>query len=345
MPISEAVGSNTSLQITDRWDPPVATDVYFTEGYLRASVVAEGPEAVAHVFEHTSDGDSFVLPLILRPIPGRPGKYDATTPYGYGGPLAAPDVPVGTREAFVAWAAERGVVTTFVRLHPLFDQAAATACLGDVIDAGPTVAWPIGPDRDLLAGMRKKHRQYVRKAERGGLEVVVREAPEDLSTFTELYEHSMDRLEAVDYYYFPPEYWTALCAAEDVPLLLVDVLHEGELVTSLLCMVGPDFVHAHLLGSNATGRDLKAPYLSYYAAARWGQEHGRSVIHLGGGHSDSPDLLYWKTGFCPDVPTTQFQVMKIVNDPDTYRDITGTDSTAGFFPPWRQASAQGKATS
>lgn len=316
-------------------------DVYLSPGYAHASAIAEGPDARVDVFEHMCGGASLSLPLVIRPIPNVPDSFDATTPYGYGGPVSTLRSPTGTREAFDEWADARNVVATFLRLHPLMDQLGAAGCLGEPQDAGQTVAWPTGPDVDLLASMRKKHRQYVRKAERGGLRAIVQESPETLAAFANLYAISMDRLDALDYYYFPPEYWSRLVEAEDVPLLLVDITGEEGLEASLLCLVGPCFLHAHLLGSTATGRDLKAPYLAYYTAARWAQENDRSVFHLGGGHGDASDLLYWKTGFCPDAALRQFRIVKIVNDPGTYRALAGTDSTEGFFPPWRQPLVTG----
>ncbi len=45
---------------------------------------------------------------------------DVITPYGYGGPVG--EGLAGFYEAYREWCAERGVVSTFVRYHPLFEN-------------------------------------------------------------------------------------------------------------------------------------------------------------------------------------------------------------------------------
>lgn len=323
--------------------PYTAPDVYFTDGYLDASTVLEGLDGWAEPFESRQGEGTVRIPLIVRPLPDDNGC-DATGPYGYGGPWVDGVVdPDKLADDFRTWTAERGIIATFLRLHPLFDQERIVGGIGEPIAAGCTIAWPLTPGVDLLAGMKKKHRQYVRKSERDGLRLRVRENPGDLSSFTRLYERSMERLDASAFYSFEEEYWDRLLAADDVDLLLVEAVDGDSVETSLLCLVGPRFVHAHLLGSTDRGRLLKGNYLCYYGAAAWGQQHGREVFHLGGGFGgEASELFQWKHGFCPAEQTARFMVMKLVHDVDKYAARCGTAQTEGFFPPWRAPTPRGE---
>jgi serine/alanine adding enzyme len=63
-----------------------------------------------------------------------------------------------------------------------------------------------------------------------------------------------------------------------------------------------------------------------------------TVFHLGGGLGGSRSPLFdFKLRFDPGTRPLPFSVAKLVHDPVRYRELTGGDSTEGFFPPWRRA--------
>jgi hypothetical protein len=66
-------------------------------------------------------------------------------------------------------------------------------------------------------------------------------------------------------------------------------------------------------------------------------------FHLGGGlgGSSSGALLVFKHRFDPTGALLPFEVAKLVHDQERYRQLAGTYSTAGFFPPWRRRAASG----
>lgn len=326
------------IELTEvsNWDGLPVPDIYFSYEYhaVSASLEVEGTEPL--LVEMRNEGGVFRLPLLLRPINGR--LWDATSCYGYGGPWwEGGGATTGIREALDEWARNRGVVCTFLRLHPVLGNREVAANFFDVLDLNETVEWPLALDVDLLSGMKKKHRQYARKAERDGLTCEVVVNPTDFDEFLGLYMGSMDRLDAGDFYRFPADYWDGLAGSAGCETVLFNVRLGDETVASLLCLSSGQLLHAHLLGANDAGRDRKANYLAYVAAARWGRENGKAAFHLGGGYgSDGGDLLAWKRGFSPTSEPRQFSVAKVVHDPEAYRELAGSDSTDGYFPPWRQ---------
>jgi hypothetical protein len=63
-------------------------------------------------------------------------------------------------------------------------------------------------------------------------------------------------------------------------------------------------------------------------------------FHLGGGvggGTDSP-LFTFKHRYDPTSEPRPFHIAKLVHDRQRYRALAGTDSTDGYFPPWRAPS-------
>ena len=84
------------------WDG-LELDAYYRRPYVESAALLDAGRPF--LLEH--DGAFFAG--IERDDPS-----DVVTPYGYGGPTGG-----GFWEAYEEWARERGVVSTFVRFHPL----------------------------------------------------------------------------------------------------------------------------------------------------------------------------------------------------------------------------------
>ena len=303
-----------------RWDALLdrigVPDVYFSEGFVRASAALVDAEPVL-----LHDGGDGVFVVLLRDDPT-----DVVTPYGYGGPVGGI-----ARAGYEDWCARRGVVTSFVVFHPLL----RTDDLGfRRVPLGGTVAWPLSGD--LRAGMHRHHRRLVRRAEREGLAAAATPAPDNLDEFVTLYSDAMRRLGASPFYLFGPPYWEALL--RDVPLVRVDVRDGGgALAASVLGMGRPPWLHYHLGASTADGLGTGASHLALCTLAEWGQANGYALLHLGGGVGGRADsLLEYKLRFAPD-GLRPSATGRAVHDMAAYTRLTGSDRVdwEGFFPAYR----------
>lgn len=334
--------ANVHVVAPDAWDELVVRlgrdDAYLRLGYHRVSAHLE-PAGTQPVLLHFRDaGGELALPLLLRPLPDGAG-WDATSAYGYGGPVGKgrPDL-AAFGAALDAWAVANGVVSSFLRFHPLLGNARFAPPTAELIELGATVAWNIAPGRDLMADMHTHHRRVVRKAERAELRVQVSVAPSDLSAFRELYDVTMQRQGAESFYFFGDAYWQAMVDEPGLELVLVDgFLPDGQLVASLLCFADGSTLHYHLGASAAEARNIGASNRCFLSAAEWAQARGMQSFHLGGGvgaGTDSP-LFQFKHRYDPTSEPKPFHIAKLVHDTARFRELAGTDSTAGFFPPWR----------
>ena len=297
-------------------------DVYLGREYVESASTIEPGTAT-----FLSDGE-VVFPCILRDFRGRA---DVTTPYGYGGPVGEP--ADAFYEAYGDWCQARGVVTTFVRFHPLYANQRYSRF--HVEPLGSTIAWRLGAD--LFERMHSHHRRLVRKAQRAGLDVSVEEEPR-LDEFVALYEETMARLSADSFYLFTPEYWESLRA---LPLLLVSARREGELLASVLCFASKPWLHYHLGASSEEGRRVGASHLVLYEAASWGRDDGYELFHLGGGVGGRADSLFeFKMRFDPGAER-EFAIGKSIHDEAAYRELAGAGAdVTGFFPAYRDTSRQ-----
>jgi hypothetical protein len=341
-PASVASAAGVRVAPAAEWDGLVARlgglDTYSSLAYHRVSASLE-PAGTVPVLLHRvhADGET-ALPLLLRPLPDGSG-WDASSAYGYGGPVATSAEAAATfGTALDAWARENGVVATFLRLHPLLGNAGLVSG-GGLVRLGSTVAWEVAPGRDLLAAMHPHHRRAVRKADRAGLEVSAVPRPPQLDEFRALYDATMRRQRAEPFFFFSDAYWAALLEhGEELGLVLVEGRIEERLVAALLCFSEGPWLHYHLGASGDAGRAIGASNRCFLTAAEWAQSLGMARFHLGGGvggDAESP-LFVFKHRFDPASAPLPFHVAKWVHDRDRYRGLAGTDSTAGFFPPWRK---------
>ena len=299
------------------WDALAGLDAYYRRPYVEAAALLD--RGRPFLLEH----EGAVFAGIERDEPR-----DVVTPYGYGGPVGGDG---GFWDAYEEWARERGVVTTFVRFHPLFGNQRGAPL--HVEPLAPTVAWRLDPDRDLRAGLHFKHRNKVAKAENAGATVAQHDG---LGEFVALYEDTMRRLDADAFYFFEPAYWERL---GKLPLVRFDAELGGEVVASALCLATPPFLHYHLSGTTDAGRSTGSSTLVLLEAARWAQANGYERFHLGGGLGGREDSLHhFKARFDPE-GLVDAAVGKAIHDEDAYRRLSGGEgSYNGFFPAYRARS-------
>jgi serine/alanine adding enzyme len=322
------------------WDDLLArlgcADVYYLSAYLASARLLEpGEPAFLHL---EGDGGDVVFACLVREAPG--GVRDVITPYGYGGPVATgPEPPVERFwELYERWCRGRGILTSFIRFHPLFANHSY---------AGPNVALERHADTtgwrldlpDLFAGMDGKHRTSCRKARKEGVTFRIRQGLEDLSEFVALYEETMRRLGADDFYLFPQEYWDILTGPLREQVLLAEAVAGDEVAASALCFATQPWLHYHLSAASERGRPLGAGNLVLYETAEWARARRYERFHLGGGAGGQEDSLAAFKGRFDPGGRLEWWLGKAVHDGDAYRELTGRDpgDRSGFFPAYRQS--------
>jgi GNAT acetyltransferase-like protein len=318
-------------------------DMYHVPDYVVLDARLYGGTPTA--FRYAEGDRHLLMPLIVRDIPGTDLR-DALSPYGYPGPVsdAGPaDLPFWERAcaAMIRTLLARGIVTAFVRLHPLLDTPVRTlGRFGTVIRHGETVSMDlrIGVDQ-MWQQTRSDHRNHINRARRAGTKVVFDDWNR-LGDWVEVYHDNMRRVGATSYYFFTRDHLAALHDAVGDRMHLA-VAIEGDEVVGGNTFFEYDGICTGYVSSTRRAKNRYADELLYDEVRRWCKERGGTIFHLGGGKGGRNDSLFsYKAGFSPC--RHPFHTWRLVADPEAYerlvrerRPEADPADRSGTFPPYR----------
>jgi hypothetical protein len=299
-----------------------------------------------------------LVPLVIRetsswPMDSGHTVYDASSPYGYPGLLVTDPEGRGV-DAFVSEAlgvlgpvlAEVDVVSVFVRLHPfLWQPLELLAALGTLVYHGDTVGIDLHlADDEILMGIKKKHRRFVRKIQELDHHVDMTDSIERIDEFLDVYYENMDRVQASDYYYFPRQYFFDLF--ESLPgKVHLAFLEIGDRVACVDLLTEVDGIIECHLGATRTEFLSCSPSipLTYYECL-WAKKRGDKLLHLGGGVGGKEDSLFaFKAGFSQ--LRFPFYTWRRVINHTAYKGLAlawakerglAPDALEGYFPAYRK---------
>lgn len=317
-------------------------DCYHTPAWMKTAERSERGRAFAvHVTNGTHE---LLVPFVRRDITD--GLWDATSAYGYGGPLvstgAPPDFADAAFRAAVEMLREAGCVSCFVRLHPLLN-AHWKSSLGLVLEQGLTVSVDLSkPSERHWQETQSRHKLGINRARRAGVTVRLDRDFATLQRFIDLYNQTMTRRCATDYYFFDKQYYRSLVDGLGDDLLLLVAEEAGHIIGGALFTLARQsrIMQYHLSGSDWDYRHRQPTKIIIHTAREWGRVHGFSRLHLGGGLGSTSDSLHeFKRGFSPD--THVFSTQRVVVNREAYHDLSaGRTASAGdlhgYFPAYRR---------
>jgi hypothetical protein len=318
-----------------------AHDVYHLPAYVRLSATTTEPGEPVAVLAATSRGP-WLLPLVLRDVPGAPGVRDAVTPYGYPGPIGA--LGADAASAAAEFLREQRVVSLFARAHPLLNPAPEPFTgIGDLVEHGETVTVDLSlPEDELWRQTRSRYRSEINRAEREGHRPYFDENFEHLDTFVTLYLATMERVEATPYYLFGTDYFRGLKDVLDRRLHLCVVDIDGEIAAGALFTEIGGIVQYHLSASDDRFSAQRPTKTMIHFVRTWAKARGNRWLHLGGGLGGGRDsLFHFKAGFSK--LSQPFRTWRVVTDEPMYLELVraarptsdGRDRS-GYFPEYRQ---------
>ncbi len=312
-------------------------DFYHLPTYVDLCALREGGEAAA--FLAADDLGGLLVPLILRPIPGTDQR-DAGSPYGYPCPLLSGPPEPARLEALLGAFAEacgrEGLVSAFLRLHPLLPLPAIPwARFGTLVDHGWTIYLDLTQPPEVLDRQtRANHRTGARRLLERGFRVVL-DAWDRLDAFAALYLATMTQRDAGPAYRFGLDYFQELHLRLEGRMHLALVLDPADTVAAggLFSRV-EGLMQFHLAGTDPAFRALGPSKLMILHMRDQGRAWGARALHLGGGVGCAEDsLALFKRGFSP--LEARFQTFRMVLLPEAYRALGGAAPGDGFFPAYR----------
>lgn len=336
------------LNQSAEWDEIVKSfvewDVYYLSGYTRP-------------FQIHGDGDPYLLYykgnnlraiyVYMKRATALEGFFDAITPYGYGGVLfegesSDEDLSIFWKE-YIEKMCEEGIVDNFVRFHPILRNAVPMKPISNVIDLGRTIAMDLTSPEIIWENIASKNRNMIRKAEKNGIEICHGMEMSLLIDFQRIYNSTMDKDGADDYYYFKEPFYASIHQDLYDNYEVFYAVLDGQVIASSIILCGNNQMHYHLSGSMQEYRHLAPSNLLLYEAALWGCEQGFKTFHLGGGMGSKEDNLYKFKAAFNRYSNFQFSIGKEIFDQDRYDELvrirresdSDFDETSQFFPLYR----------
>lgn len=343
-----------TLSDSEVWDKIVCSfkeyDVYYLSGYAKAfEMNGDGTATLIYFENDTTRAINVVMKRdlsVFRPFSGRIREgelFDIVTPYGYGGFLVEGSDINALKEEYEKFCCEEHIISEFVRFHPILKNWVALEKMYDEIHLGNTVYMDTGSEDIIWKNIASRNRTKIRKAQREGMKVYWCRAPEIIEPFMKIYNATMDKDNAEDYYYFNEEFYFSIMEdLKDHAMWFYSVV-DGEIAAMTIFLFCNGQMHYHLSASDSRFQKMAATNLVIYEAAIWACRNGYKTLHIGGGVGAGHDGLYqFKKGFNKS-DDVEFHIGKRIYNEKAYnwlidlrkQNDKNFDLETGFFPKYR----------
>ena len=304
---------------------------HLPEYYLLAK---EQKEGTPYLFSFQEEDGVAVLPMLIRQTSDVQGLensdfFDATSVYGYPGVLTNVHADFKNAESFRSDFQkalrrvfhDKNIIAFFTRQNPLFQTSWLFEGIGDVLKMGNTVAIDLAQsEHEQEINIMNNHRRNIRKARQQGVVVFEDKDFKRMSDFILIYNETMTRNGALEYYFFSENYYDALKKSMRDHIRLFVAEKDGVLVSAALFLVTGEIIQYHLSGTPEKYLSFSGLKIILDEVRKWGARNGYRWLHLGGGLGSQEDSLFrFKSGFSK--LRFQFEVIRAVMKPTIYNQL------------------------
>lgn len=338
-----------TLQQDEEWDNIVRSfrlyDTYWLSGYVKAFKIHGDGEPILIFYEDlVCRGINVVMKRDVSTdthfsdILPKNSFYDLSSPYGYGGWIVEGDESKQLFDSYERWCADNGIISEFVRFHPVLENHKYCEQHYDVVQLGNTVVMDLSSPEKIWQNIHSKNRNMIRKAKKNGVKIYSGRYPEIYRIFKEIYDGTMDKDNADKYYYFGEEFYRSIL--EDLPqnAQVFYAMYEDKIIAASIMLMANGFMNYHLSGSIKEYASLAPTNLLLYIAALWGNANGCNTLYLGGGVGSGEDSLYkFKKAFYKPDDTKRFYIGKKIFDQEKYNALLAMREPieSNYFPGYR----------
>lgn len=330
-----------------RWDSIISKcpthDFYHTRSYHAMETEGSGQKAM--LFVSYWDSRYIAFPLVLRHIEETSYK-DCTSVYGYCGPVSNGSMEDANEELIAAFQSQlleffrkEHIIAAFSRLHPLVASQPVFHDFGSIREVNKTVAI------DLRLSLEEQRKQY-RKSNKSeinqlrkkkGYTVKKAETKAEVDTFIHIYNETMQRVNADDYYFFEPDYFQKMLDNPNYASMLLLAIKEGEITAGAIFTITNNVMQYHLAGTAAAYIYDTPMKLILDEARLRGHQLQLDFLHLGGGvgGSDDDSLFRFKSGFSKQF--FQYCTWQLIVEVNAYKELADRNGVeqSDYFPLYR----------
>ncbi len=316
-------------------------DFYHTYDYHYLSKL---DDEKAILLKYTEGNKVICFPFLIRKI-NDTEYFDATSVYGYAGPLQK-NVDEDFDNSLFSKALndyfiQEKIISVFSRLNPfILNQEQVLKGIGETKQLGQIV------NIDLTQSLNKQietysktTKRYINKC-RKQCNVVRSNHSSDIDSFIKLYYENMDRVNAKEHYYFSKDYFLKFVNSNDyeTDILLAALKDTGEIISGALMVKTNDVVQYHLSGTKAEFLELSPIRLLIDEMRIIAKNENKTFFNLGGGLGNSDDGLFrFKSSFSKNLKP--FIIWKHIINKKAYNSLVEQhvtpDCNLDFFPLYR----------
>ena len=344
------------MQLSDKekWNEIVLKfknyDVYYFLEYVRTLMLHGDGDPLLFYFKNE---DSQAMNVVLKrdiaddkrfkdKIPSNE-YFDLITPYGYGGFIGEGNVDWhAVNSEYVRCCEENGIISEFVRFHPILNNVYNVSSMYEVVKLGRTVSIDL-TDREMIwKNLSSENRNRIRNARKHGLVIEYGCGSTIFNVFYALYTQTMLRDNADEYYFFDEIVFSNMFENLRDNATVFYAKKDGEIISAAIILHANGQLHYHLSGTNADYKKLASNNLLLYEVALWGNQNGYKTFHLGGGLGCATDGLYrFKKTFNRNEPNDFYIGRKVFNE-QKYGDLLAIRNldpalkeSSTYFPVYR----------
>lgn len=322
------------LKDEKKWDMIVQSfkdyDVYYLSGYVKAFQAIGDGEPLLFYFE--GNGTRAINVVMKRDI----GRYeplcaflkkdvyfDFTTPYGYGGFIIEGEETKLLEQEYSDYCRKHHIISEIVRFHPLLCNERNVQNIYDEVCLGKTITVDTETPDTIWENFSSKNRNMVRKAQKAGLKTYWTRDESIIEVFMELYNATMDKDRAEEYYYFDKKFYESILNDLKYQAMWFYTKLEERIAAISIFLFANGKMHYHLSASRKEYNSIAPTNLLLYEAALWASQNGYRMLHLGGGLGANCDSLYhFKKQFNRRSDTNFYLGKKIFNE-EIYNELVG----------------------
>lgn len=332
-----------------RWDTTVRSfkeyDTYWLSGYVKAFFIHGDGVPLLFYYE---DGRTRAINVVMKrdiaedeylveKIPK--GRYfDFATPYGYGGWLVEGEDTEKLFSVYDAWCRKNGIITEFVRFHPLLNNHRFCEKFYEVIQLGEVVHMDLSSPKLIADNLKSQNRNKIRKALKNDIKIFNGRFAKIYNTFREIYNQTMDKVQAKPYYYFKEDFYKSLLFDLPQNAQVFYAVKNGDVIAASIFLMSNGRMSYHFSGSLQEYSRFAATNLLLYEVALWGNANGYKTLLLGGGVGSKDDgVLVFKKSFYRG-KLNRFHIGRKIFDNDKYNELSNLRCgipESEFFPKYR----------
>jgi serine/alanine adding enzyme len=303
--------------------PATKLDVYFTPQYIK---LYESDNEEAICFKYEKDGKLFLFPFLKREFNFEGKKYfDFETAYGYSGPIANTDDAHFIEDGLIGfynYCKDNYFICGLTRFHPLLENSVQFDKVGDVFLDRQTVVIDLTKTENeiWMNSINGKNRSAIKKSISNNLHFEADYSFSFLKDFIELYNNTMKKLDAEDFFVFDNHYYEKWIV--NMPNSFLGVVRlEDRIISAAIFFYSDLYGHYHLAGSNPEYLSFNPNNFMLWEAGKELKRKGIKLLHLGGGLDSNPEnsLLSFKSRFSP--LRLEFKIGKLIFNKELHQQI------------------------